>query len=288
LGPILFFIYTASVTRSFGSHGFNVHAFADDLQAHTHCTPCDQDDAVKRCQNCDEDLSMWMTARRLRLNPAKTEFIWLGSQKKRAQIIQTSINLLGHSVTASSHVRDLGVSLDPLRTLNKHISKLVHISFFQLRQLRKCLTNALAAELVHAFVMCRFDNCNSIFQCLSETFVKRLQVIFNASAHVVTGTCRFDHITPVFKSLPWLSYPNRIKYNVLPILTSVLTYRCQHRLSPDYLVVGSKTTSIRPVAVVPGRRSLCSACQGDLLDPRFFIKTFTYAGPSAWNALCPA
>jgi len=85
--------------------------------------------------------------------------------------MQTRINFLGHLVTESSHVSDLGVTLDRSLTLKKHISKLGQISFFQLRQLRharKCLTNALAAELVHAFVMCRLDYCNSIFRCLPK------------------------------------------------------------------------------------------------------------------------
>jgi len=45
LGPLLFLIYTVSVTRLFGSHGFHVYAFLDDLQAYTHCTLCHQDDA---------------------------------------------------------------------------------------------------------------------------------------------------------------------------------------------------------------------------------------------------
>jgi len=44
------------------------------------------------------------------------------------------------------------------------------------------------------------------------------------------------------------------------------------------------------VTVVPGCRSLCSACRGDLLVPCVLTKTFgyrsfTYLGPSAWNAL---
>jgi len=65
----------------------------------------------------------------------------------------------------------------------------------------------------------------------------------------------------------------------------VLTYRSQHGLAPDYLA-----SSIRPVTVVPGRRSLRSACRGDicsfcLSSPRLGNRSFTYSGPSAWNAL---
>jgi len=164
----------------------------------------DQDDAVKRCKNCAEDLSMWITARRHRLNAAKTEFIWLGSHKKQAKILQTSINLLVHSVTATSYVRDLGVTLDPSVILKKHISKLVQISFFQQRQLRrvwKCLTNALAADLVHAIVMCRLDYCNSIFHGLSKTLVKHLQAVLIASKRVFTGVRKFDHPCPKFIAL---------------------------------------------------------------------------------------
>jgi len=77
------------------------------------------------------------------------------------------------------------------------------------------------------------------------TLVKRSQAVLNALARLVTGTRRSDHITPVLTSLHWLSYHNRIKYKV-----RILTYRCQPGLAPNYLA-----SSIRPVAVVPGRSS---------------------------------
>jgi len=106
--------------------------------------------------------------------------------------------------------RDLGVTLDASLTPKKHISKLRQVSFFQLRQLRraqKCFTNALTAELLHAFVMCRWDYCNSIVHGLPVTRVKQLQAVLNASARLVTGTCRFDDITLFLNLLHWLSYP---------------------------------------------------------------------------------
>jgi len=74
LAPLLFLIYTSNVEKLFARHGFQVHAYADDLQAYTSCLPSHQDVAVQRFQDCTKDLLNWMSSRRLCLNPDKTEF----------------------------------------------------------------------------------------------------------------------------------------------------------------------------------------------------------------------
>jgi len=43
LGPLLSLIYTSNVEKLFARHGFQVHAYADDLQAYTSCLPSHQD-----------------------------------------------------------------------------------------------------------------------------------------------------------------------------------------------------------------------------------------------------
>ena len=60
--------------------------------------------------------------------------------------------------------------------------------------------------LVHAFISSRLDYCNSLLYGVGDGLLKKLQDVQNAAARVVTvtGTKKFDHITPVLRDLHWL------------------------------------------------------------------------------------
>jgi len=116
-----------------------------------------------------------MSSRRLCLNSDKTVFTWLGSPRKLDMFSITSFNLLGNIIHGSDTVRDLGVIHNRSPNCGKYISKLTQTCSYQLHQLRRiyrCLSPQVAEQLVHAFVTCCFDNCNSIlYDCfkLSST-----------------------------------------------------------------------------------------------------------------------
>jgi len=73
---------------------------------------------------------------------------------------------------------------------------------------------------------------------------------------------------------------DRIKFRLC-----VQVYKSLHGMAPAYL-----EELCRPVSDIDGRRHLRSACRGLLDVPRVKLSTygrrsFSYAGPSAWNAL---
>jgi len=152
-----------------------------------------------------------VSSRSLCHNPDKTEFIWLGSPRKLDMITITSFNLLRNIIHASDTVRDLGVILDPSLNCGKHISKLTQTCSYQQHQLQcicRCLSPQVAEQFVHGFVNSRLDYCNSILCSLPASHTRRLQkTVLNSASRLVAGSRRFDHITPVLKSLHWLSYP---------------------------------------------------------------------------------
>ena len=55
-----------------------LHQYADDSQLYIHVTVSDTAVAVQCFAACVSDVSDWTRASRLRLNPAKTEVMWLG------------------------------------------------------------------------------------------------------------------------------------------------------------------------------------------------------------------
>jgi len=75
LGPRLFVMYTANLTEVFKKHDVNIYAFADDTQLYRHCLWTETAATVARLERCLLDVSHWMLANRLKLNPDKTELL---------------------------------------------------------------------------------------------------------------------------------------------------------------------------------------------------------------------
>ena len=97
-------------------------------------------------------------------------------------------------------------------------------------KIRSFLDKQTAERLVHAFVMCHIDFCNSLLQGLPAGQIKRLQSIQNSAARLVSRTKKYQSISPVLQSLHWLPVHYRIMFKIL-----LLSYQCFHNLAPSYL-----------------------------------------------------
>ena len=94
LGPILFSLYTnpiSSVIQSLSS--INYHFYADDTQLHITLLPENFSHSIQKLKNCLNDVQNFMFANKLKLNPDKTEFILIGSQKIVPNSSLTSLSI---------------------------------------------------------------------------------------------------------------------------------------------------------------------------------------------------
>ena len=85
-------------------------------------------------------------------------------------------------------------------------------AFFHIRnisRIRKFLSAERTKMLVHAFVMCRLDNCNSVIWT-SEILVHRLQLVQNCAARLILCGSKYGRITPLLRELHWLPVKQRI------------------------------------------------------------------------------
>jgi len=92
-----------------------------------------------------------------------------------------------------------------------------------LRRIRNTIDQTTACTIATSLNHSKIDNCNSLLLNQPATQTNRLQIVLNSAARVVTKTPKFHHITPIFKSLPWLKINDRIKYKVLS-LTYIYIY----------------------------------------------------------------
>ena len=82
----------------------------------------------------------------------------------------------------------------------------------------------------YALVTSRLDFCNAFDIGLSLCLVRKLQLVQNMAARLVTNPSRGEHITPTLISLHWLPISFPAKYKVL-----VITFKALHGLGPGYL-----------------------------------------------------
>ena len=86
LGPILFSLYTNQISSIIHSHSsINYHFYDDDTQLYITLSLENFSHSIQNLKSCLNDIQNFMVANKLKLNPDKTEFILIDSQKNRNQ-----------------------------------------------------------------------------------------------------------------------------------------------------------------------------------------------------------
>jgi len=166
-------------------HGLLLHQYADDCQVYLLSTVNDALILVDRFARCIEDLDAWLSASRLRLNPTKTQVLWLTSRYLVDKITVRHMPVLSSPVQIVDSARDLGAVIDSHLTMADHVTSVCRTAYFHLRQLRlitRSLSVDAARTLVQSFITCHLDYCNSLFSGITDSLLRRLQSVQNAAA----------------------------------------------------------------------------------------------------------
>ena len=164
-------------------------------------------------------------------------------------------------------------------SMEAQVKKMCQTAYFHIRNInsiRRLLSHEAAATLVHAFITSRLDDGNSLLYGINDCLLKKLQLIQNTAARVLSKTRKYDHITPVLKKLHWLPVKQRIEYKIL-----LLTWKSLNGISPAYL--SDLITHYTP------NRELRSSDKRLLYIPRTNTssgdRAFSISAPCLWNSL---
>ncbi|XP_064183365.1 uncharacterized protein LOC135250705 isoform X2 [Anguilla rostrata] len=184
-----------------------------------------------RITACLSDIQSWMVRHHLKLNPGKTELIYIPALN--SPLSDLSISLGNTILTPSPSTRNLGVVMDNRLSLTEHISAVTRscrFFLYNIRRIRPFLTTYSTQLLVQAVVLSRLDYCNSLLAGLPASSIRPLQLIQNAAARLVFNLPRHSHVTPLLTTLHWLPVMARIKFKTL-----VLAFKAARGSAPPYL-----------------------------------------------------
>ena len=117
LVPLLFNIYLLPMFDIFTDYpDISFHTYADDLQLYLNCTDSPTY-APERLSSCMKSIHQWLTSNSLKLNPTKTEAIFLHLPLRSS----TLISLDNTTLPYSQHVHNLGFHIDTTLSLDYHI-----------------------------------------------------------------------------------------------------------------------------------------------------------------------
>jgi len=283
LGPLLFTLYTKPLSRIASIYGINQHQYADDNQLYQSTMPAELPTAIEKMEKCCSNIKDWMTINLLKLNDDKTELILIGSKGKLKSLLTHSPGIslqIGEAkISPTPKAKNLGVWIDENLSLEPqvtHICKSANLHLRNIGRLRPYLSQSASTKLVLSTVMSRLDYCNSLLVNMNQVQLRRLQLIQNRAARIISRAKKHDHIKPVLKQLHWLPVTERIEYKIL-----THAFRVFYGLAPKYLC---DTLDIyKPTR---GLRSQDKLLFKQYLHRTLFGKrSFKHAAVTKWNTL---
>ena len=283
LGPQLYSVYTKPLGMLLRHLPLTFHAYADDTQLMTGVCLSNIKNQQKACRELSDaiqQVQLWTTANKLKLNPDKTEFIAISSTRNIKKININELQLPdASSVKRVDHVKNLGVLMDSSLSLQQHVSKICQVCYYYItwiKRIRHTLDKTTTKLIVQALVISRLDYCNAILVGAPNHVIVKLQRVLNAAARLVSMVPRDTSITAVLKDLHWLPMKQRIQFKV-----AVLVFKALHDEAPVYMK--------DMLAIYTPPRALRSANKHLLTVKRTRTeigkRAFSVAAPILWNSL---
>ena len=201
-------MYTTPLSTLISSCSLNHQLYVDDTQLFVSFLPTNFYSSIDHLQNALNRISSCMTANLLTLNSCKTEFLLICLSKQLAKIHNSSLN-------TSHPTGNVGFIFDEHFTFSGQILSVPKFCYYHIRQLR-CIRPHLdtktASTIVTSTVHSKLDYCNSLYHNLPTSQITQLQQIQNSLARAVVKATKYSHVTPILRSLHWLTITERIEY----------------------------------------------------------------------------
>ena len=151
-----------------------------------------------------------------------------------------------------------------------------------MRHVRSCLPPLILRTVACSIISAKLDYCNSLLYGTTHGNIHKLQLVQNSLARLVTGTRKFDHISPVLAKLHWLPVSYRITYKI-----AVLTHKTLSTSQPGYLSSSIHRRHLPDTVVTTRSATLNHLTLPNIRNFRsdFSRRGFSNCAPTIWNNL---
>ena len=138
LGLILFSLYTSPMCSIIVQHDLLFHQFADDITIFTGVSHPEPSPILLKLSSCLSALNSWFSQSQLKLNPTKSEVMFVGSSRLLAKYnFPSVVTLDGTTLPISSKLKILSVTLDSNLNFAHFISQPIQSSNFHIYAINK-------------------------------------------------------------------------------------------------------------------------------------------------------
>ena len=201
LGALLFSIYVNDLPAI--SESCSTECYVYDTKLLLSFKVGDADEAKDTIQKDLHLIRNWCFL----LNPEKTKLMIFGSRPMICRLSDFKLLLLGKELLPSESIKDLDVTFDPTLSFDNHILATVSSCMSKLAQINRAkhaFNSGLLVTIINALVFSKLYYCSTAWSSTTACNVQKLQLVQNFTARIISGTYKFEHITPSLKNLRWL------------------------------------------------------------------------------------
>ncbi len=197
-------------------------------------------------------------------NSSKTQCISIGNRQLISKTPpNTTINFSGNIIYPSKHVKNFGIYLDRYMLFDTHINdfhkKVLGILMY-ISRVSDNLDKQTTIIITKTFVLSLIEYCIRIWGTTNDTLISTVQKMQNFAVRVAVGGVKiFDHISPFFRELKWLTIKQKHRFDV-----GTTVYKALRGFYPDWLlsfksnqVTTNSITRQMHSLYVPGTHTLC-------------------------------
>ena len=119
---------------------------------------------------------------------------------------------------------NLGFIFDSHLNFEQQVNNCVSSIFASIKNFARkkyYLTKKELSILVSSLIVSKLDYCNSLYNGINSSLLKKLQYAQNSAARLIFNRKKFDHVTDLFYELHWLPVRYKTQNKIC-----LLTYKC--------------------------------------------------------------
>ena len=191
------------------------------------------------------------------------------------------LTVLGKELLPVDSVKDLGVVFDSKLSFNDYIIKTASSymsALGQISRVKHIFRKDIFVIVINSLVFSELYYCSSVWSNTSANNIRQLQGVQNFAHRIVSGTRKFDHVSPALKDLRWIPVKSHLYLRDAILAFKSMTGQVPNYLSSNFISRGN----------ISGRTTRSSS---QLNIPLFKTKSgqrsFYYRTVTLWNALKP-